>query len=304
MSVQAQSWVIKNSKHKGSALLVMLMIANHAHADGSNAFPSVQTLAAECRMSERQIIRLIAELEKSGELLIEKSRGRIAHTYAINMRTNPDNLSSLNPDKLSRSTLTNPKLNPDISGMPTLTNSPFPIYKEEPKEEKREEKRQRDAETAPAPPPVGENENPETASPSPPSLIQNEDAVAAAAAPLRPRPLSVDEAAARLEQAAPDFVPESGAEIIYRSVFGGINLKGEQISALQKIPFLDRAVFRQTCETWRTDGYRASSVGSLIDRYKNDLKKNGVSLYTAGGGFLPRTPPPSGFLSDRWKNNQ
>jgi hypothetical protein len=102
--------------------LLLLMIANHAHADGTNAFPSIKTLAEECRMSERQIIRLVSVLEKSGELMIDHSAGRVANNYAISMHANPDKLSPLNPDILSGSTLTNPTPNPDISGTPTLTN--------------------------------------------------------------------------------------------------------------------------------------------------------------------------------------
>lgn len=130
MSVQASSWVIKYSQHKGSALLLMLMIANHAHADGTNAFPGVSTLARECRMSERQIIRLLPQLEASGELRIEKSKGRNPNKYAIVMEhPNPDKLSRLetaNPDKLSPLTLTtcqgSDDPNPDISGSSTLTS--------------------------------------------------------------------------------------------------------------------------------------------------------------------------------------
>ena len=118
MSVQATSFVIENSKHKGSALLCLIMIANHAHADGTNAFPSIHTLAKECRMSERQIARIITELEASGELKVERSAGKKPHAYAVKMTTNPDKLSRFNPDKMSSlgcSTLTSCHSNPDIS---------------------------------------------------------------------------------------------------------------------------------------------------------------------------------------------
>jgi hypothetical protein len=140
MSAQAWSYVVKNSNHKGGALLLLLMIANHAHADGTNAYPSVKTLAEECRMSVRQVIRLVAILEKSGELIIERSHGRHHHNYAINMSRNTDKVSPSNPVKMSGSTLTSATANPDKSSAPTLTN-PAPHYinhssltKEEPKE--------------------------------------------------------------------------------------------------------------------------------------------------------------------------
>lgn len=128
MSVQASSWVIKNSRQKGSALLLMLMIANHAHADGTNAFPSIQTLAHECRMSVRQVVRLIAQLEKSGELLIERSKGRTVHNYTINMAANRDKVSPSNPDKMSVSTVTSEAANRDKSGTSTMTNTVSTLY--------------------------------------------------------------------------------------------------------------------------------------------------------------------------------
>lgn len=116
MSVQATAFVIKYSKQKGSPLLLLLMIANYAHADGTNAYPSIETLAKDCRMSGRQITRMITILENSGELIINRSYGRTANFYSINM--NPDILSPLE----ERPTLTNPSRNPDKSSTPTLTN--------------------------------------------------------------------------------------------------------------------------------------------------------------------------------------
>src|SRR5277367_5324791 len=55
LSWQAASFVTEHSKHKGSYLLTLIMIANHAHADGTGAWPSIATLAKETRMSERGV---------------------------------------------------------------------------------------------------------------------------------------------------------------------------------------------------------------------------------------------------------
>jgi hypothetical protein len=122
MSHQAQTHVLNNSRQKGSHRLVLLIIANHAHGNGSNAFPSMKTLAAESLMSERQVIRIVADLERSGELIVERSRGRHAHNMAINMEI----VADPNPDIMSgfktAPTLTNPATNPDKSGTSTLTN--------------------------------------------------------------------------------------------------------------------------------------------------------------------------------------
>jgi hypothetical protein len=76
MSWQATSWVTEKSKHKGSALLVFLMIGNHCNSNGEESFPSIETLARECRI----IARLIA----SGELQCAPDAGpRGTNVYSI-----------------------------------------------------------------------------------------------------------------------------------------------------------------------------------------------------------------------------
>ncbi len=46
MSVRVLSWVFDHSpvEHRGD-LLVLLVLADHAHDDGTRAFPSVETIA-------------------------------------------------------------------------------------------------------------------------------------------------------------------------------------------------------------------------------------------------------------------
>jgi hypothetical protein len=86
LSVQAISYVIENSKHKGSYLLTLLMIANHAHSDGTGAWPSIATLARETRLSPRGVQYCIGYLRESGELLVIPDAGpRGCNAYAIAM---------------------------------------------------------------------------------------------------------------------------------------------------------------------------------------------------------------------------
>lgn len=68
MSVEALSWVLHHSQAKLGARLVLIALANHAHEDGSNAFPSVKTIAARARLSERATQEALRRLEKSGEI--------------------------------------------------------------------------------------------------------------------------------------------------------------------------------------------------------------------------------------------
>jgi len=79
-SVQAISWVIQYSRHKGNSFVVLLMIANHARSDGSGAWPSIPTLAKESRVSERTVQRTINRLRRTTnkippELVVEDGKG-------------------------------------------------------------------------------------------------------------------------------------------------------------------------------------------------------------------------------------
>lgn len=71
LSNEAQAWVAQKSSHKGSALLVLYIIANHAHADGTGSYPSQSTIARESRMSVRGVQYIIDRLESSQELIVE-----------------------------------------------------------------------------------------------------------------------------------------------------------------------------------------------------------------------------------------
>lgn len=68
MSIKVQSYVWENSKADGSALLLLLAIADHAHDDGTGAWPSVAALARKCRQGERNTRYLLRKLEEMGEL--------------------------------------------------------------------------------------------------------------------------------------------------------------------------------------------------------------------------------------------
>lgn len=67
--------VWKGSQHGGSALLMMLAIADFSDDKGV-AFPSVNTLAEKTRMKPRNANYLLSELAVSGELVIKIGAGR------------------------------------------------------------------------------------------------------------------------------------------------------------------------------------------------------------------------------------
>lgn len=68
----ARVWAL--SKQSGTGLLMLLAIADFADDDG-NAYPSVGTLAAKCRMSDRNANHILAALQAAGELEVRHNEG-------------------------------------------------------------------------------------------------------------------------------------------------------------------------------------------------------------------------------------
>lgn len=75
MSGRLMGEVFARSRHGGIELLMLLAIAEHANDDGSNAYPSVPSLAAKCRTSVRYAHRVLAGLRASGELQVQANGG-------------------------------------------------------------------------------------------------------------------------------------------------------------------------------------------------------------------------------------
>lgn len=98
MTVRILERVWAHSKHGGTELLMLLAIADFADEHGS-AYPSVSTLAARCRMSDRNANHLLAKLAANGELEIQRNAGpRGTNRYCIVLpdakgvkRTSPPN---------------------------------------------------------------------------------------------------------------------------------------------------------------------------------------------------------------------
>jgi hypothetical protein len=67
--------VWENSRQKGSSLLLLLAIADNAHDNGVSSI-SLGILSKKTRLSERQVARIIHDLEKEGELRVFRDRGK------------------------------------------------------------------------------------------------------------------------------------------------------------------------------------------------------------------------------------
>jgi helix-turn-helix protein len=72
VSQRASTLVWDRSRvRRSSDLLVLLAIADYAHNDGRNAWPSTKTLAQRARCSERNVRRILERLERMGEIVLE-----------------------------------------------------------------------------------------------------------------------------------------------------------------------------------------------------------------------------------------
>lgn len=76
MSIRCMTYIWEHSQTKEGLLLLLLAIADYAHDDGSNAFPSLTTLAKKTRMTRTHVIRLVKQAEKLGELKVKRGHGK------------------------------------------------------------------------------------------------------------------------------------------------------------------------------------------------------------------------------------
>lgn len=84
MSVQAMTAVFSHSRLGGTSRLVMLSIANY-HGDDA-AWPSVDSLAHDCRMSRRAVQDCLRRCEDSGELHVDPNGGpRGTNRYSFHL---------------------------------------------------------------------------------------------------------------------------------------------------------------------------------------------------------------------------
>lgn len=76
MSVHVMSWVLRESEARLADRLVLLALADHAKADGTCAWPSVDTIRHEARLKSRRATQnALRSLESDGRIIVAgKSR--------------------------------------------------------------------------------------------------------------------------------------------------------------------------------------------------------------------------------------
>ena len=92
MSVKCMARVWELSEQKGSKLLLLLAIADFADDNGF-AWPGIDTLATKIRMSSRQTMRLVQQLDTSKELVAIQRRAR-GNLYIVTVGLTPDQIAA------------------------------------------------------------------------------------------------------------------------------------------------------------------------------------------------------------------
>jgi hypothetical protein len=104
MSGYAVGHVLRSSRASGTSLLVLIVIAEATHQDGTGAWPAIASIARLARTTERSVYRVIRDLELAGELIVERGSGpHGTNLYAIpgigQLRLGDD--ARVTPDKTS-----------------------------------------------------------------------------------------------------------------------------------------------------------------------------------------------------------
>ena len=121
MSLEALTYVWKNSKQKGSTLLILLALADSANGDTHSCYPGQPFLAKKGRMSTVYARKIIKKLEASKEISVVENggiqtRGGWTNRYTIiidgvnewSERSKIDRKTNTNPPNHSIGLNTNP----------------------------------------------------------------------------------------------------------------------------------------------------------------------------------------------------
>lgn len=68
MSIHVLSWVLKHSDARLGARLVLLVLADHADEEGRHAYPSVDTIGQQARLSRRAVQGALRSLAQDGHI--------------------------------------------------------------------------------------------------------------------------------------------------------------------------------------------------------------------------------------------
>lgn len=121
MSLACMTWVLTNSDERLGRRLVLLVLADYAHDDGTRAFPSVDTMADKSRMSRSQVQRVLRQLLDSGAITKTGTTSTGTNIYAVSMEgshiaapPHPRSRGAANPQSASAEMRPDPELEPPL----------------------------------------------------------------------------------------------------------------------------------------------------------------------------------------------
>ncbi len=106
MSARSDHWCWAQEDVSPAELLLMLAISDRCDEDGKGSFQSVETLAAKSHMSDRNVRRLITDLETRGKCKRIERPSRTTEVHLLipedfGRRKKADKLSGSDPDKVA-----------------------------------------------------------------------------------------------------------------------------------------------------------------------------------------------------------
>jgi DNA-binding MarR family transcriptional regulator len=77
VSVRVLAWALRDAPVTNHTdLLVLIAIADHAHDDGTGAYPSVSTIASMARCGARTVENALARLQAAGVVTVQERPGK------------------------------------------------------------------------------------------------------------------------------------------------------------------------------------------------------------------------------------
>lgn len=115
MSIHVTSWVLRNSPERLGSRLVLIVLSDFAHDDGSEAWPSVSTIAAQARLSVNQARACLRRLEASGAIVRTGKSRSGTFVYRVVMADPPVSVAPETPGSPPTDSVGSP---PTVSGGP------------------------------------------------------------------------------------------------------------------------------------------------------------------------------------------
>lgn len=128
MALEPMIWALNHSRSKLAARLVLIALANNAHHDGTDCYPSIAYIAEKANVSPSSVRTAIKDLVELGELEVTYNGGArgpngTTNYYRIIMRDYPPKVTKRNRTRPGTPSESEPRQNLDPSKVLTPAES-------------------------------------------------------------------------------------------------------------------------------------------------------------------------------------